>query len=149
RWDERDHRADNPLRRDGNGVSYRTFHDLQSYQSGPVVKHLAEYFRQRWCTVCGVQLELPEPEPAAQDLPFAPTVDFGAAQIAICRTETSTANEKRPTLEIRQLLIDAIDAAERLIYIENQYCSSQAIAKAMIKRMKQRRRARLEIILII
>jgi phospholipase D1/2 len=149
RWDERDHRADNLLRRDSNGVGYRTFHDIQSYHSGAVAKHLAEYFRRRWCTVCGVQLELPEPASTARGLPLTPTIDLGPAQIAICRTETGTANGKKPILEIRQLLVDAVDAAERLIYIENQYCSSAAIANAIIKRMKQRRRARLEIILII
>jgi len=149
RWDERDHRPDNTMRRDSNGAGYRTFHDMQAYQCGPVAKHLAEYFQQRWRAVCGAPLELPEPQPRACRLPFTPTIELGAAEVAIARTDINRGNGAKPNLEIRQLLIDAVDAAERLIYIENQYCSSEALSKALIKRMKQRRRSRLEIVLIV
>ena len=55
----------------------------------------------------------------------------------------------KPILEIRQLFLDAIDAAESLIYIENQYCSSEALSDALIDRMRQHRRGRLEIVLVI
>lgn len=149
RWDERDHRADNALRVDSDGKSYRTFHDLQTYHTGPLVGQLAELFQQRWQTVCGDCLVLPVPERTPNSLPFQASIDIGPATVAISRTEVKANNHDKPILEIRQLFIDAIDAAEQLIYIENQYCSSEAIGKALIERMKQRRRPRLQIVLII
>jgi phosphatidylserine/phosphatidylglycerophosphate/cardiolipin synthase-like enzyme len=69
--------------------------------------------------------------------------------VAISRTEVPQRRGDKPILEIRQLFLDAIDAAERLIYIENQYCSSEALSDALIERMRQHRRRRLEIVLVI
>ena len=46
-----------------------------------------------------------------------------------------------PVKHIRQLYIDAIDAAEELIYMENQYFSSQAIYEALKKRLIDQRPA--------
>jgi phosphatidylserine/phosphatidylglycerophosphate/cardiolipin synthase-like enzyme len=51
--------------------------------------------------------------------------------------------------EIRRLFRDAVVAAESLVYIENQYFSSQAIFEALARRMTDRRRSRLEIILML
>lgn len=149
RWDQRDHRADNPLRCNSDGNGYRTFHDLQSCHLGPLARHLTDHFKNRWRVVCGDCLVLPEPEQQPAVMPFEPTIAIGPAAVAISRTEVNTANGDPPILEIRQLFIDAIDAAERLIYIENQYCSSEALRDALIERMKQRRRPRLQIVLII
>ena len=148
RWDERDHRPDNPLRVNSNGSSYRTFHDLQTYHVGPVVEQLAELFKQRWQTVCGEQLGLAQAERQLR-LDFAGSLPLAAQRMAISRTEVSQSSSVKPTLEIRQLFIDAIDAAERLIYIENQYCSSEALADALIDRMRQHRRRRLQIVMLI
>ena len=151
RWDGRDHRPDNPLRVNFDGSSYRTFHDLQSYHSGPVVRHLAELFKQRWSTVCGDCLDLA----VANDEPAHPLlIDCGLPlatdRIAISRTEVCQRRSgEKPILEIRQLFLDAIDAAERLIYIENQYCSSEALCDALVERMRQHWRKRLEIVLVI
>ncbi|MGZ8453312.1 MAG: phospholipase D-like domain-containing protein [Candidatus Binatia bacterium] len=69
--------------------------------------------------------------------------------MAISRTEVPQSRGDKPILEIRQLFLDAIDAAERLIYIENQYYSSEALSDALIERMRQFRRPRLEIVLVI
>ena len=150
RWDERDHRPVNPLRVNSGGDSYRTYHDVQSYHSGPVVRHLAELFTERWRVACGDCIQLSEPTGQPRPLPFEPTVPLMASQMAISRTEVpKSGSARKPVLEIRQLFIDAIDAAERLIYIENQYCSSDALAEALIERMRQQHRSRLQIVLVI
>ena len=150
RWDDRSHRLDNPLRVNSGGDSYRTFHDVQSYHTGPVVRHLAELFEQRWRTVCGECIDLAGTPPEMRRLPFEPSLPLAARRVAISRTEVPKLRSVgKPVLEIRQLFIDAIDAADRLVYIENQYCSSEALAKALIERMRQRRRTRLQIILMI
>ena len=51
--------------------------------------------------------------------------------------------------EIRRLFRDAVDAAESLIYLENQYFSAQAIYDALARRMSDRSRPRLEIVLLL
>ena len=150
RWDERDHRPDNPLRVNSDGSRYRTFHDLQSYHVGPVVRQLAELFKQRWQIVCGDCLDLAAPDRESRELVFEPSVELVAQRVAISRTEVPQSRcRDKPILEIRQLFLDAIDVAERLIYIENQYCSSEALSDALIERMRQHRRRRLEIVLVI
>lgn len=150
RWDERDHRPDNPLRVNSDGSGYRTFHDLQSYHVGPVVQQLAELFKQRWQIVCGDCLDLAAADREPRRLVFDPSVALAAQQVAISRTEVpQSRGGDKPILEIRQLFLDAIDAAERLIYIENQYCSSEALSDALIERMRQHRRGRLAIVLVI
>ena len=150
RWDDRNHRIDNPLRINSAGDSYRTFHDLQSYHTGAIVRHLAELFQQRWKTVCGDCIDISVSAPEMRHLPFKPTVPLAAHRVAISRTEVPKLRSAgKPVLEIRQLFIDAIDAAERLVYIENQYFSSAALADALVERMRQRRRPRLQIVLLI
>ena len=52
-------------------------------------------------------------------------------------------------LEIRNLYLDAIYAAEKLIYIENQYFSSHEVYKALVDRMMAPNRPRLEIVIIV
>jgi hypothetical protein len=50
--------------------------------------------------------------------------------------------------EIERLIQDAIAAAERLIYIETQYFSSQAIREALVQRMRDPRQ-RLQIVVVV
>ena len=52
-------------------------------------------------------------------------------------------------MEIRQLYLDAINAAEDLIYIENQYFSSRAVYDALADRLSQPGRSRLNIVIIL
>jgi phosphatidylserine/phosphatidylglycerophosphate/cardiolipin synthase-like enzyme len=51
--------------------------------------------------------------------------------------------------EVEQLFVDAIDAAERLVYVETQYFSSRSIREALIERMRRRDRPRLEIVVVV
>jgi phosphatidylserine/phosphatidylglycerophosphate/cardiolipin synthase-like enzyme len=148
RWDQRDHRVNNPLRVNPDQSPYKPFHDVQSSHSGPVAQKLAEFFTERWKCVGGEELDLPaEPsEPAAEP---ELTIPIAARTAAISRTLATTSGGREPVREIRQLFLDAIAAAEHLIYIENQYFSSAALFKALIERMTDRSRSPLEIILII
>ncbi|MGH7930609.1 MAG: phospholipase D-like domain-containing protein, partial [Candidatus Binatia bacterium] len=62
RWDERDHRAVNPLRVNADRTAYPPFHDVQSYHVGPVAEYLTRLFKDQWQTVCDCELELPTPD---------------------------------------------------------------------------------------
>jgi phospholipase D1/2 len=147
RWDERDHRADNPQRSNADETRYQPFHDIQAYHVGPVAQKLAEHFTARWeCTGCE-KLELP-PAAVARQINFEPTVTIAATRMAISRTQTHGDNKSR-VQEIRRLFLDAIDAAEELIYIENQYFSSKALYQGLVARMMDKSRPRLDIVLMI
>jgi phospholipase D1/2 len=148
RWDDRDHPVDSPSRVNSDQNGYAPFHDLQSYQVGPAAKKFAELFISRWNCANGVELELPTVSTHYR-IPFKPTVPITAESIAISRTQLGKADQQKPVQEIRRLFLDAIDAAERLIYVENQYFSSNALYKALIDRMMDSRRSHLEIILVI
>jgi phosphatidylserine/phosphatidylglycerophosphate/cardiolipin synthase-like enzyme len=148
RWDERDHRVENPLRVNADQSSYRSFHDVQSCHTGPVAHTLAELFKTRWKVVAGEELDLPcEPRDTPAELEV--TVPIVAKDVAVSRTQAPTSCGGEPVREIRRLLLDAIDGAEHLIYVENQYFSSDALFRALLKRMTDRSRSHLEIVLII
>jgi phosphatidylserine/phosphatidylglycerophosphate/cardiolipin synthase-like enzyme len=148
RWDERDHRVSHPLRVEAGGSPYRSFHDVQSVHTGPVALQLARLFRERWKFVSFEELELQFP---AADVHWTlePTISIAATQVAISRTQTEASCSAKSIFEIRALFSDAIAAAERLVYIENQYFSSEAMFEALVARMRDRRRPPLDIVLMI
>lgn len=137
RWDDRRHDLNNPYRVDAGGRSYGPYHDVNSYVTGPAVEALTGIFRSRWLDTTGEKLDLQPPRRAD----FIPGEDIGvtlpAGKVAVSRTQArSLARLKTSIREIRSLYIDAIRSARSLIYIENQYFSSYAVYRALIKKMK-------------
>jgi phosphatidylserine/phosphatidylglycerophosphate/cardiolipin synthase-like enzyme len=148
RWDERDHRVHNPHRAEAGGTPYRSFHDLQSFHRGPLARDLAKLFKARWSVACCEEIELP-PEPEEHNIALEPTLTLAAKEVAISRTLSEDNCAPQGIYEIRGLFVDAIHAAEELIYIENQYFSSEVLFDALAARMKAANRSRLEIALVI
>lgn len=149
RWDDRRHLNENPLRVDGNGKPYGSYHDIQSYHTGPVVRELLALFVERWADSGGAALKFPVLEPASvPDIPGG--IPLPSNRVAVSRTLARVA-EARPkqAFEIRQLFVDAILSAERLIYLENQYFSSQAIYWSLVSRMALSDRGRIQIVLML
>jgi phospholipase D1/2 len=147
RWDERDHRVAHPLRVNADQTPYTPFHDLQSYHVGLVATKLAELFEARWKCVSGDGLDLPPPKEVRVKLD--PTLTVNAREVAISRTERLGSDNPGCIQEIRGLFLDAINTAEHVIYIENQYFSSKALYNALLTRMRETSRPRLNIVLII
>jgi phospholipase D1/2 len=147
RWDERDHRAANSLRVNADQTPYTPFHDLQSYHVGPVAMKLAELFGARWKCVSGDELNLPPSKEVRVELD--PTLAINAREVAISRTQRLGSDTPGYIQEIRRLCLDAINTAEHVIYIENQYFSSKALYNALLTRMRDTSRTRLEIVLMI
>jgi phospholipase D1/2 len=149
RWDDRDHCPDNSNRINTDQMTYGPFHDIQSYHTGSVAGKLAELFRERWRIVCGEELDLPRTSEKMQ-VDFAGQLPILSHRVAISRTQARTDDGKQESIqEIRQLFVDAIGAAESLIYIENQYFSANAIFEALSNRMRETARSRLEIVLVL
>ncbi len=146
RWDRREHREPDPLRRDLDGHAYPPYHEVHAYFTGPAVAPLTAFFRRRWGCAAGEALEL-SPPPAPLAPPLRRGLPLAAREVAIARTEAD--GEGAPCEEIRALLVAAIDGAEHFVYAETQYLSARAIADALVSRMRDPSRPRLEMVFVI
>jgi phospholipase D1/2 len=161
RWDERDHRSVNPLRL-SRGKPQKPYHDMQAHLTGRQVgSALRDVFADRWRRSPGRTpidpsvLQDPDPADEQRSLsglqwpppPVVPHIDLGPATVALSRTDPRS---KQQTIrEVEHLFVDAIAAAEQLIYIETQYLSSARIRKALLARMRAADRPRLEIVIVV
>ena len=149
RWDDRDHEAHNEDRNTSLDHVYGPYHDVQAYLTGPAVSAMVEILRWRWSAVSDVPLLLPEvPDPPAYR--FEGALPVPARRIGISRTISRKPGDAAPDVrEIEQLYLRAIDAAEKLIYIETQYISSRSVREALVRRMRAADRSKLEIVILV
>lgn len=123
RWDRSAHAPLEPLRTSPEGKPYSPMHDVQMLVDGAAASALAELARERWRKACDQFLSPSTPRDLwPQDL--AP--DFQDVDIGIARTipEYGGAHEVR---EVEALTRDCLRAAQRFIYIEAQYMTSDFI----------------------
>jgi phospholipase D1/2 len=149
RWDDRRHLEENPERTNSDGTPYGAYHDIQTYHAGAVVAELVAIFRQRWRDAGGGELNLPAVSNPIRvhDRNRIPLPSTG---VAVSRTWTPHPSiDAHPIREIRRLFIDAILGAERLIYMENQYFSSQLVYDTLMERMNDPVLPPVQIILIL
>lgn len=129
RWDTPEHQPHDPRRRTVAGEAYAPFHDVQMLVDGPVAAALGELARARWRQARGRRLPrrravLTDPWPANL------TPELTDITIAIARTAPAYAGRPAVT-EIRNLLQQMLAAAQRFIYIENQYLTSATVGDAL------------------
>lgn len=134
RWDTPAHRLHHPARLDQHGVAYAPFHDIQLLVDGQAAQALAALARERWFHRTG---QVIPPTPVDTDpWPQAVQPDVTDVEVSIARTEPAYAG--RPAVrEVEALYLDAIAAAQRSIYIENQYFTSQRMAEALGARLSE------------
>lgn len=140
-WDDRDHRPDHPDRGD-SGRHHGPYHDVQACLVGPAAEELARYFQKRWHDSGHGDIEIPAPRPLKE---IAIGLPIHADRAALSVNESASAE---PVVQIRQLYLDAILAARKLIYVENQYLTADAVVGALERRMRDRRLPRLEIVIV-
>jgi len=133
RWDTCQHDIDNPQRCDPAGEPYRPFHDVQMAVDGKAARALADIAHARWERVTGERIAV---KPSGGPWP-AVTPDFTHAEIAIARTLPEY-EDQQEVREVEALFYDMIASAERTIYIENQFLTCDGIAKALVKRLKEK-----------
>jgi phosphatidylserine/phosphatidylglycerophosphate/cardiolipin synthase-like enzyme len=102
--------------------SHVGWHDASARIEGPAVGDVAKHFRMRWHEVSGEQLPPAEPSPPA-----------GETELQIVRTIPERIYRAVPKGDFRILesYLRALRAAERLIYIENQFLWSPEIASVL------------------
>jgi phosphatidylserine/phosphatidylglycerophosphate/cardiolipin synthase-like enzyme/uncharacterized membrane protein YdjX (TVP38/TMEM64 family) len=143
RWDTPEHAIENPDRADPAGKTYGPFHDIQAVVDGAAARALADLARERWARADGAD---PWPvRPGTDAWPGSVTPHFRDVDIAIARTEPRSAHGDE-IREVERLFLDSIDAAERTIYIENQYLTSARVAHHLAARMRRKRM--LEVVMV-
>jgi phospholipase D1/2 len=151
RWDNRKHQNQNPLRI-SRGEPHQPFHDVQSYIRGrDFAVALEELFLARWERAGGTPIALPKTSAAALKAHAVQNVvPLRAREAWLSRTDPY-GSPKGPERcrEIEQLHLAAIAKAEQLIYAETQYMSSHSIADALMQRMREPDRPKLEIVLVL
>jgi phospholipase D1/2 len=148
RWDDRRHLAANPVRL-SRGKPQKPYHDVQAYLEGPeVASALQSLFVDRWARAGGPPLRLADGADApSSSRPPDGAQPLGAAQVVLSRTDPRP--EGQTIREVECLFVDAIAAADRLIYIETQYFSSRKVYTALVERMRAAGRSRLEVVVVV
>lgn len=135
RWDTRNHAPEDPRRMDPDKVAYPPFHDMQMLVDGKAAESLAELARERWQKATGTQLQ-PPPQYDEDIWPEDIAADFHKVNIAIARTMPEF-NGQAEIIEVETLYLDAIAAAKKLIYIENQYFTSWKVAEVLAHQLAE------------
>jgi phosphatidylserine/phosphatidylglycerophosphate/cardiolipin synthase-like enzyme/uncharacterized membrane protein YdjX (TVP38/TMEM64 family) len=137
RWDTPAHLVEDERRVDPDGKPYPPFHDVQMIVDASAAAALAELVRQRWRIAA--QCDAVSPDKHHNNDPWPPGVKATLKNVAVAIARTLP--EYRAQAEVREverLYHDSIEAAEKFIYIENQYLSCHVIGQALARRLEQR-----------
>lgn len=128
RLDSSRHEPDDQRRKAPDGTPYGAVHDTQLCVSGPVARSLAEYLRECWHVSCG---RCPTTIKDTHVLwPDRLPVDFRNVRVGISRT-LPPRGLKTAVREVENFYLAAIGAAQRTVFVENQYFTSERIARAL------------------
>lgn len=147
RWDTCAHAVEDE-RRVMQGTPYPPFHDLIMAVDGAAAIALGDLVRERWRRATG-ELVTPVASNRARSwrrigrrkLPNARWPEnlhasVSNVRVAIARTEPAI-NDKPGVREVEMLYLDMIAAAQRSIYIENQYFTAEKIGTALATRLAE------------
>ena len=136
RWDTSQHAEDDPCRVDHRGSKYPPFHDVGIAVGGDCARALGELARERWRRATGRALKPSGVSAPADVWPAGVDPVLTDVDVAIARTEPQFQNYPEVG-EIRQLHLDAIASARRMIFAENQYFTSRLITDAFTERLRE------------
>ena len=136
RWDTSEHRCEEPRRRNPFGLTYGPFHDVGAVVEGECAHAIGELARERWRRGTGRRARVRVEKPVDGRWPVSITPVLRDVPVAIARTEPAF-EEFAGVGEVRNLHLDAIAAAQRDIFAENQYFTSKTIADALRARLDE------------
>jgi len=116
------------------------WHDASVRIEGPAVADVAEHFRLRWLEVAEEQLPAPSVAPAAGDV-----------ELQVVRTVPERIYRRLPRGEfgILESYLRALQSAERLIYVENQFLWAPEIANVLLEKLRRPPRADFRMLLVL
>jgi phospholipase D1/2 len=124
RWDTPAHERDDPRRTDPGLSTYAPFHDVQMAVDGAAAAALGELARERWRRASSERLEAPAMGP--DPWPRALEPSMRDVMVGIARTEPAYRG-RHPVREVQKLYEDALEAARRFVYVENQFLTSHRV----------------------
>jgi phosphatidylserine/phosphatidylglycerophosphate/cardiolipin synthase-like enzyme len=134
RWDTSEHLAHHPLRRNPDGSGYGPVHDSQLVIDGAAARGVAALVRNRWHSATG------EPVPSvstSDDLwPAEVTPDMEQVSVALLRTRPRWRGAKGAR-EGARFVFTALAAAERYIFVEQQYLTVEAIGRLLGRSLRR------------
>jgi phosphatidylserine/phosphatidylglycerophosphate/cardiolipin synthase-like enzyme/uncharacterized membrane protein YdjX (TVP38/TMEM64 family) len=139
RWDTPAHRPVDARRVNADNKITRPMHDVQLAVDGTTAAALGELVRGRWRAATGEVLSPPRHSTAARDesWPQGITPDLIDTDVAIARTFSAVRNRDVDIREIATLTLEAIAAAKKTIYVENQYLTSSTVGAALAARLRE------------
>jgi len=151
RWDDRRHLPVDPRRCDLDGQPCGPYHDVMAVVRGPIVADLTASFRDRWALAADTRLDGLEPSPSPHAWPTFPNEHvIPTRQVAIVRTRgLGPEGEDIPEAGIQELLVPALHAAERLVYVETQYFTSRVLVDALASRFLDPNKPRMEVVFLL
>ena len=134
RWDTAEHQAMHALRKGRDGVPYPPVHDVQMVVEGEAALVVADTARERWRR--GIREDV-APVTAVHDLwPDDLHPDFTDTPVAIVRTLASWRGLPEVS-EGMTLTLDALAAAQRLIYLEAQYFCAPKVGDVLAETLSR------------
>ena len=137
RWDSLRHLDDDPRREQAGhpGRYYPNRHEVMALVDGPAAEALGELFRRRWRHCTGEALELP---PSTPPTAWPPSIEpmFEQARVGLSRTEPAWRGASK-VRENEALHLAGNAAAKSCIYMENQYFTSELMARALATRLAE------------
>lgn len=135
RWDTPEHRVHDERRKDGDGLLYEPFHDVHVCVAGAAAHALGELVRARWMRQ-GRPSWSATTATAIGAWPVALPVDATDVAVGLARTDLSAGQSIK---EVEALTLTAIAAAERWIYIENQFLTAEPVWRAIGAQLMRKR----------
>jgi uncharacterized membrane protein YdjX (TVP38/TMEM64 family) len=143
RWDTQEHRVGDPRRRHGRNKTYQAVHDVQIVVDGEAAAALGQRARDRWTHAegkpCGGV------EPFGNPWPDGVRPDFEDVPVGVVRT-LGVESRSEEIREVECCTVAAIERAQRLIYIENQYVTAKCASDALVARMREH--SKLEVLVL-
>jgi phosphatidylserine/phosphatidylglycerophosphate/cardiolipin synthase-like enzyme len=140
RWDTSSHSDDDP-RRQKTRADNRCFdsrHEVMAVVDGSAAKALGELFRERWRRATGETVATSAPAGSGEADPWPEGVEPALRDVRVGISRTMPKWRKESGVrEIEQLTLALIAAAERTIYMENQYFTSPVVAEALATRLAE------------
>jgi phosphatidylserine/phosphatidylglycerophosphate/cardiolipin synthase-like enzyme len=135
RWDTTAHLDADSRRLDPDHGYHAPRHEVVMMVDAAAARALGDLARERWRRATGDALPVP---PTATEDPWPQPVrpDLTEVSVSVVRTEPAWAGRKA-VHEWRALTLRSIEAARKVIYLENQYFTSPVIAEALAKRLAE------------
>ena len=135
RWDPPEHTWADPERTNpGDSEPYGPVHDVMLAVDSGAARALQILANNRWWVATGRKLPVVHTE--ADPWPDSLTVMFCDVEVALARTIPVGAG-LHAVKEVEALYLDMIAAAQRYIYIENQYFTAKGLGEALAARLAE------------